>query len=137
MKSKLRMCLGLMLVASLLSLNEAEGRSPAPQHKPVPSGKLAGIVLGPDGKPAAKARVMAQTSDGRSPRTAQTDAQGHFQMKCPEGPVDVRARAGENWSDWVRNVRIRANETTTITVHVSDQPAHQAEKTSAPPQQPL
>jgi carboxypeptidase family protein len=82
-------------------------------------GKLAGQVLGEDGKPAAKARVYCQSSDGRSPRATKTDAQGHFQLTCPSGPVDVRAHAGENWSEWTRNVRIRTGEVTSITIHIT------------------
>ena len=136
MESKLRVWLGLVGVAALLLIGSVEGRGLSPQRKPAPSGKLSGTVLGPDGKPAAKARVMAQTSDGRAPRTTLTDAQGRFQLKCPEGPVDVRARAGDNWSDWVRNVRIRANDTTSITVHISDQPPHDDEKSGAVPPSP-
>lgn len=112
------------------------GRGTAQRHKSVPSGKLTGTVLGLDGKPAAKARVMAQTSDGRSPRTARTDAEGHFQLTCPTGPVDVRARAGENWSEWVRNVRVRTDETTSITIQITAQPAPQTQKTGSSPQLP-
>jgi hypothetical protein len=139
--SKLLLLPGVALAAAallFLPLPAAApfARNPTPQHKPLPSGKLSGTVLGPDGKPAAKARVMAQTSDGRFPRTTKTDAQGHFQLTCPAGLVDVRARAGENWSEWMRNVRVRAGETASITIHIPGQPVRGTEKKDAPSQPP-
>lgn len=102
---------------------------------PGPMGKLAGQVLGADGKPAAKATVYCQSSDGRTPRAAKTDAQGHFRLTCPAGPVDVRATAGETPSAWIRNVRIRTGETTSITIHIAAPESGQEKKDlPAPPQ---
>jgi Carboxypeptidase regulatory-like domain len=123
----------LLVFASLLT-GTAGAQTAPQQHRspPGPTGKLAGQVLGEDGKPAAKARVYCQSSDGRSPRVTKTDAQGHFQLTCPAGPVDVRARGAENWSDWMRNVRVRTGETTSITIHITPSPESGQEKKDKP-----
>jgi carboxypeptidase family protein len=106
------------------------------QAKPLPKGKLSGTVLGPNGKPASKARVLAQTSDGRYPRTAQTDAQGHFVLTCPAGMIDVRAQFQGNWSEWMRNLRVRAGQTVSISLQIIEQPPPAADKTGAPSRPP-
>jgi len=123
-----------LLVSALLLAPPAGAQTSTPQRKtaPGPTGKLAGQVLGEDGKPAAKARVYCQSSDGRSPHATKTDENGHFQLTCPAGPVDVRARAGENWSEWTRNVRVRTGETTTITIHIAASPVSGQEKKDKP-----
>jgi len=123
----------VFILVSLLAV-PAAGQTTTRQRStaPGPTGKLTGQVLGEDGKPAAKARVYCQSSDGRSPHTTKTDAQGHFQLTCLAGPVDVRAHAGENWSEWTRNVRIRTGETTSITIHIAASPDSGQEKKDNP-----
>ena len=127
----LRLAAAGLLFILLVPARAVHGRDPAGQHKSLPTGKLEGTVLGLDGKPAVKARVIAQSSDGRNPRSAKTDGQGHFQLTCTAGPVDVRARAGENWSDWMHNIRVRANETTSVTIQIKQQPDSGAGKSGA------
>ena len=123
-----------MLCFAFLFAGGAHGQSTARprQTSPGPTGKLAGQVLGEDGKPAAKAHVYCQSSDGRTPRATKTDAQGHFRLTCPAGPVDVRASAGDSSSAWIRNVRIRTGETTTITIHIEASPDSAEEKKDKP-----
>ena len=88
-------------------------------RRPVPTGSVSGTVTLAEGKPAAGARVMVQTSDGNSPRTTTADAKGHFRVKdLRRGPYDLRARAGETWSDWKRHVHVRINEDTSVTLIV-------------------
>ncbi len=123
-----------MLVCALLLAIEGAAQSTTPQRAPGPMGKLAGQVLGADGKPAAKASVYCQSSDGRSPRAAKTDAQGHFRLTCPTGPVDVRATAGESSSAWIRDVRIRTGETTSLTIHITAPSEAGQDKKGQPPQ---
>jgi hypothetical protein len=122
------------LIFALLLATPAGAQTNTPQRKsaPGPTGKLAGQVVGEDGKPAAKARVYCQSSDGRSPHATKTDENGHFQLTCPAGPVDVRARWGENWSEWTRNVRVRTGETTSITIHIAASPGTEQEKKDKP-----
>jgi hypothetical protein len=125
-----------VLLLTLLFAVEAGGQSTTPQRKnaPGPRGKLAGQVLDEDGKPAAKASVYCQSSDGRSPRATKTDDHGHFKLTCPSGPVDVRATAGELSSEWIRNVRVRTGETTPLTVHIRASPDSKQEKKPSTPQ---
>jgi protocatechuate 3,4-dioxygenase beta subunit len=55
--------------------------------------KLAGQVLGPDGKPVADANVSTQ-GDGQPTLTARTDATGHFSFAAVgEGPVTLNANS--------------------------------------------
>ena len=100
-------------------------------RRAVPTGSIAGTVTLADGTPAAGARVMVQTSDGSSPRTTTTDAKGHFRVKnLRRGPYDLRARAGETWSDWKRHVHVRINEETSVTLFIP------APGSAPPPKQP-
>lgn len=123
------------LLLALLIAAEAGGQTTTPQRRiaPGPMGKLAGQVLDEDGKPAAKASVYCQSSDGRSPRATKTDSNGHFKLTCPSGPVDVRATAGESSSEWIRNVRIHTGETTSITIHIVATPDSKQDKKDKPP----
>ena len=62
--------------------------------RPRPTGKLSGVVLGPNGRPVARARVLLQGADGSHPRAAQTDAAGRFRFSAlRQDNYDVRARA--------------------------------------------
>jgi len=140
-KTKRAVWLCLIPAAALVAIApapaaELAAASGSQQAKPLPKGKLSGTVLGPDGKPAVKARVLAQTSDGRYPRTAQTDAQGHFVLTCPAGMIDVRAQFQGNWSEWMRNVRVRTGQTVSISLQIIEQPSPPADKTGAPSKPP-
>ena len=89
-------------------------------------------MLAADGKPAAKASVYCQSSDGRSPRATKTDEQGQYRLTCPSGPVDVRATFGELSSAWVRNVRVRTGETTSLNLHIEASPDSDKAKKEKP-----
>ena len=100
-----------------------------------PTGSLSGTVVGPDGNPVAGARVMAQTSDGRAPRTTTTDASGHFRFHgLRVAPYDLRARANKTWSDWRRDVPVRANEEATVKLRIP--PAKAAPVKTPAPEKP-
>ena len=108
------------VVAAYFHRHEIRALAQGRRQHAVPTGSISGTVTGPDGKPASGARVMAQTSDGRSPRTARTDAKGHFRVRgLREGPYDLRARANETWSDWTRDVRVRANEDSSVKLRIA------------------
>jgi len=134
-RARFRRAAALALAFVLLPPVAAFGqKSTTTQRKtaPGPTGKLSGQVLDADGKPAVKASVYCQSSDGRSPRATKTDAQGHFRLTCPSGPVDVRATTGETSSEWIRNVRIRTGETTSLTIRISVPPDSGQEKKEKP-----
>jgi hypothetical protein len=94
----------------------AVGSVPAQHHV---LGTLAGNVLGADDAPAAGARVTIQQADGHHPHATLTDAQGHFEFPLLRpGPYDVRAYSKGVWTGWQHHVIVRANKTTTLTLHL-------------------
>src|SRR5579862_892456 len=68
-------------------------------------GAIEGVVVGPDAKPVAGARVFLQPSDGRIPRVTQTDSEGHYRFhNLHQDFYDVRAQLNGHSSEWTRNV---------------------------------
>ena len=93
-------------------------------------GVLSGSVVSAAGKPVAGARVLIQTADGRHPFTVRTDAEGKFRVpRISRGLYHIRAQASGLWSDWERNVLIRAGKSTSVTLRL-------ALKKPAPPPAP-
>lgn len=92
---------------------------PAPKQ---PAGVLHGRVLGADGKPVEGARVMVQSSDGRTPRALLTGADGRFRLTRTIGPYDLRASSNGQWSEWTRNVRVKAGEESAVTLRIPAAP---------------
>jgi len=87
---------------------------------------LDGIVTEADGTPVAGAKVVIQTSDGKNPRGAKTDAKGHFAFRSlRHGFYDVRASRENRSSEWVRNLVVRSGTIVTVTLVLP-------EKTSPP-----
>jgi len=87
-----------------------------------PTGVLHGRVLGADGKPVKGARVMVQSSDGRTPRALLTGADGRCRLTRTIGPYDLRANSNGQWSEWTRNVRVKAGEETGVTLRIPAAP---------------
>ena len=78
---------------------------------------LDGIVTEADGTPVAGAKVVIQTSDGKNPRGAKTDAKGHFAFRSlRHGFYDVRASRENRSSEWVRNLVVRSGTIVTVTL---------------------
>jgi hypothetical protein len=78
---------------------------------------LDGIVTEADGTPVAGAKVVIQTSDGKNPRGARTDAKGHFAFRLlRHGFYDVRASREKRSSEWVRNLVVRSGTIVTVTL---------------------
>lgn len=76
-----------------------------------------GTVTEADGTPVAGAKVVIQTSDGKTPRGAKTDARGHFAFRSlRHGFYDVRASRGKRSSEWVRNLVVRSGTIVTVTL---------------------
>jgi hypothetical protein len=78
---------------------------------------LDGIVTEADGTPVTGAKVVIQTSDGKSPRGARTDAKGRFAFRSlRHGFYDIRASRGKRSSEWVRNLVVRSGTIVTVTL---------------------
>ena len=101
----------------LLALLAARGGSAAPQSKG--SSTLTGIVLGPDDKPVANASVSYQVSSGSAPHVVRTDAHGHFTIsKLKADNYDLRASGKGVFSEWQKNITLRAGATKELTLHL-------------------
>jgi hypothetical protein len=84
-----------------------------------------GIVTEADGTPVAGAKVVLQTSDGKTPRGARTDAKGHFAFRSlRHGFYDVRASRDKRSSEWVRNLVVRSSTIVTVTLVLPEKSAH-------------
>jgi len=103
---------------SILLFTLAAGAvSAAPQHKG--SSTLNGVVLGPDDKPVAHASVSYQSSGGSAPHVVRTDSTGHFAIsKLKADDYDLRASGKGVFSEWEKNVPLRAGETKNLTLHL-------------------
>ncbi len=76
-----------------------------------------GTVTEADGTPVAGAKVVLQTSDGKSPRGARTNAKGRFVFRSlRHGLYDIRASRQKRSSEWVRNLVVRSNTIVTVTL---------------------
>jgi len=83
-----------------------------------------GVVTEADGTPVAGAKVVLQTSDGKSPRGARTDAKGRFAFRSlRHGFYDVRASRGKRSSEWVRNLVVRSSTIVTVTLVLPEKSA--------------
>lgn len=89
----------------------------APQSKG--NSTITGVVLGPDDKPVANASVSYQVSSGSAPHVVRTDAHGHFTIsKLKADNYDVRASGKGVFSEWQKNVSLRAGATKEITLQL-------------------
>jgi hypothetical protein len=83
-----------------------------------------GMVTEANGTPVAGAKVVLQTSDGKNPRGARTDAKGHFAFRAlRHGFYDVRASRQKRSSQWVRNLVVRSNTIVTVTLVLPEKSA--------------
>ena len=106
-----------LTVTFVLALAAARGAAAAPQHRG--SSTLNGVVLGPDDKPVAHASVSYQSSGGNAPHAVHTDAQGHFTISgLRADSYDVRASGKGVYSEWEKNIPLRARQTKTVTLRL-------------------
>jgi hypothetical protein len=107
----------VFITVSLLALVSIRGVSAAPQGKG--SSTLSGVVLGPDDKPVAHASVSYQSSNGSAPHVVHTDSHGHFTIsKLRADNYDVRASGKGVFSEWEKNVNLRAGATKDLTLRL-------------------
>jgi hypothetical protein len=101
----------------LFTLAAVRGASAAPQSKG--SSTLSGVVLGPDDKPVAHASVSYQSSAGVAPHAVHTDSHGRFWIpKLRADNYDLRASGKGVFSEWEKNITLRAGQTKDLTLHL-------------------
>jgi len=106
-----------LLLTAMFLLALATSRAATAQHKG--SSTLNGVVLGPDDKPVAHASVSYQSSGGNAPHAVHTDAQGRFTISgLRADSYDVRASGKGVYSDWEKNIPLRARQTKTVTLRL-------------------
>lgn len=83
------------------------------------SGVLEGIVIGPDDRPVPYASVTYQSASGSEPHALHTDGHGRFRItKLSEDAYELRATSRGVFSEWQKNVWLRAGETKSVTLHL-------------------
>ena len=88
-----------------------------PQHKGTST--LSGVVLGPDDKPVAHASVSYQSSGGNGAHVVHTDSHGRFSIgKLRADNYDLRASGKGVFSEWEKNITLRAGQTKDLTLHL-------------------
>jgi hypothetical protein len=88
-----------------------------PKERPA---SLGGEVVSAKGAPVARAAVLYQPSDGRTPRVVHTDTEGHFRIaEIRAGLYDLRAVKGKGQSDWSHNVLVRPGQQTSVTLRLA------------------
>jgi hypothetical protein len=106
-----------LLAAGLVLAALIPGATATPQATGV--GTVGGQVLGTDGKAVSGARVTLQASDGRLPKTTETNGQGHFWFpSLATGLYDVRAYSKGRLSDWRRNVWVERGKQSNVTLRL-------------------
>jgi Carboxypeptidase regulatory-like domain len=107
----------LLLSVFLFTLAALSSVSAMPQHKGTST--LSGVVLGPDDKPVAHASVSYQSSGGNGAHVVRTDSHGRFSItKLRADNYDLRASGKGVFSEWEKNVNLRAGATKELTLHL-------------------
>ena len=80
---------------------------------------IQGVVLDANGKPVPAAAVTCQSSAGIRPRVVHTDTKGHFSVTgLKQDSYDLRATSNGAYSDWEKNVPLRASQTKQLTLRL-------------------
>ncbi|SRR6266481_3926595 len=107
----------VLLSVFLFTLAAVSSVSATPQHKG--SSTLSGVVLGPDDKPVARASVSYQSSGGNGAHVVHTDSHGRFTItKLRADNYDLRASGKGVFSEWEKNITLRAGQTKDLTLHL-------------------
>jgi hypothetical protein len=107
----------LLLSVFLFTLAALSSVSAMPQHKGTST--LSGVVLGPDDKPVAHASVSYQSSGGNGAHVVRTDSHGRFSItKLRADNYDLRASGKGVFSEWEKNVNLRAGATKELTLQL-------------------
>ena len=107
-------------LAALVLLIGAFSASPA---QPAKLGAIVGAVFTTNGFAVPGALVVLQSSDGTAPRSAQTDAHGHFVFAMLyDGLYEIRASAQGRSTEWLRNVTVLGGKETRVVLHIENEP---------------
>ena len=80
---------------------------------------IRGVVLDAKGKPVVAAAVTCQSSAGIRPRIVHTDTKGHFEVTgLKQDAYDLRATSNGAYSDWEKNIPLRAGQTKDVTLRL-------------------
>jgi uncharacterized GH25 family protein len=110
----------LVLTAAVaVAVTLAAAILPAAPRAHVYNGTLEGVVVNEKGAPVAGARVTVQQADGRHPHAKLTNASGKFTFtNLLGGMYDIRAYKNGVWSDWERNVVLKAGKTAEVKLRI-------------------
>src|ERR1700751_5354358 len=113
--------IALLLPVGLLLSTSLPAQTPkVAKLKP---GTLAGQVVNAKGAPVAGAQILWNASDGRIPHILHSDAQGRFHIpQLRAGFYELRASAGETWSEWEHNVSVRPGAEANVTLRLAFKP---------------
>ena len=118
----------LVLAAAIFSALAAN-----PAHAQKHTAVLNGVVLAPNGKPAANAVVTYQSGGGDTPHVVRTDAHGRFTIvKLRRDNYDLRASWRGMYSTWEKNIMVHSGQQKDVTLRLK--PAQETTKAAlAPP----
>jgi virginiamycin B lyase len=98
-------------------------RAQYPKVAPAKPGSLTGEVVNAKGAPVAGAQILWQAADGSVPHILHSDAHGHFHIDpLHAGLYELRATAGDTWSEWEHNVMVRPGSEVSVKLRLSFKP---------------
>jgi virginiamycin B lyase len=116
--------LKIVIVLCAAALASAGVRAQYPKVAPLKPGSLTGEVVSAKGAPVAGAQILWQAADGSTPHVLHSDAQGHFRIDpLRAGLYELRASAGDTWSEWEHNVMVRPGSEATVKLRLSFKPS--------------
>ncbi len=123
MKATLRVALFTVTLYTLVVLEPALFFVQAQRR----NGTVAGVVVTSAGRNVVGARVFVQDAGGGKATTDLTNQQGRFFFALLKpGLYNVRAEHNGQWSDWERNVEVRAGHQTEVRLKLNRKPAKKA-----------
>jgi hypothetical protein len=115
-----RASFGLVILLWCGSLIPAHLDAQYPKRPKEAPASLGGDVVSAKGAPVARAAVLYQASDGRTPRVVRTDSEGHFRIaEIRAGLYDLRAVKGKVQSEWSHNVLVRPGQQASVTLRLA------------------
>ena len=107
-------CLVMLVLSSLVWVAGALAQNPKKG-----AATIRGMVLDANGKPVAAAAVTCQSSAGIHPRVVHTDRKGYFVVTgLKQDDYDLRASSNGAYSDWEKNLPLRASQTKEVTLRL-------------------
>ncbi len=118
-----RVCLNFAKILCAAALMSATSVAQVPKTAKLKPGGLDGQVVSSKGMPVVGAQILWQSADGGTPHVLHTDAHGQFHIEpLRAGSYDLRASAGDTWSEWEQNVLVRPGADSKVTLRLSFKP---------------